>query len=245
MIVVEDYAIYSHILCSYQGRELSIEEKKRTKIVTLLFVLNDATCLLNLFKKIENLDNLSCKGNERLFTIGKYCDQLFSIPTDAIFSTNSGLFNKIFFCIDLLNKFEQIQDTQDIRNRLYSKVKEKTEQLKLDLYVMEKGLSPYDKIEPDFESKPFIKYMSTCAKKLMETSYIFIKNHMDDETVLLSLIQKKRDLISLFGRKKVNSLLSEEYPAGPHSMNKHLLLQYQKRGFFEFIKNNLTLLKNK
>ena len=159
-----DYAIYSHILCSYQGRELTKSEKEKAKKLTLLFLLSDAVSLQNHLKKIEELDKLPLKTSNRLDEISLFCDLIFFIPDHSAFNTRPGIFNKIFYCLDQLNRFEKIEDTKISRDKLFLQIKEKISQCKLDLSIMEKKLSPYDKKEPDFCLVSFVRYLRFFAK---------------------------------------------------------------------------------
>lgn len=240
---MEEYKIYSHILCNYQGKELTEDEVKRANTLTLLFLINDTCTLFNLIKKIETDDLLSIEKHDSFYSIEKYCDQLFSIASNENFSNTTGLVNKIFFYLHILNK-EEDDKTVEIRSKIYEKIKVKIEQIKLDLYIMEKKLSPYDKKEPEFNAQNFLKFIKIQCKKLLEPSFVFLEKNLEEEAILLMIIQKKEEFISLFGRKKIDSLLLDKYPEGQMAIQQHLMNRYHNRGFSEFINHHLKLLKN-
>jgi hypothetical protein len=202
---VVDYAIYSHILCSYQGRELTQKEKEKAKKITLLFLLNDAFSLLDHLKNIEKFDKVNAKN--KLDEFSSFCDIVFFIPDHSAFNTRPGIFNKIFYCLDQLSHLEKVENTKTIRDKLYLQIKDKISQNKLDLSIMEKKLSPYDKKDPDFSLPSFIKYLRAFSKKLCQLSFVFLEKYLDDKAVY-SIIYEKREYLSLiFGRKKINELL--------------------------------------
>lgn len=204
-LAVIDYAIYSHILCSYQGRELTNKEREKAKKITLLFLLSDALSLINHLKTIESYNHMTCKN--RLDEILLYCDIIFCIPDQSALSTKLGVFNKIFYCLDQLNKFEKNNETNTVRKKLYLEIKKKINQNKLDLSIMKRGMYPYDKKEPDFCVLSFVSFFRSAAKKLLKIAFSFLEKYLDDQIVLDFLNEKKHHLYLIFGRKKTNALL--------------------------------------
>lgn len=236
---MEAYTIYSHLLSTYEKEDLNSKEKERAKKLFLLFLLSDTVLLDSYIKKLKLYDFDELETSFRLYLFGKHTERLFSISNCEYSVAFPGLLNKLFFYTEMLAKLENIAPVNNLLFSLFKDLKEKVEEIKLDLFIMEKKLEPYDKKEPDFSIKPFLDKIQTSYKKLLETTFFLIEKYLKDESVLLFVNQNINELSNIYGKKKVGDLIKMVYPEGKEQMNNHLLAQYKKRGFLEFIQNNL------
>lgn len=231
------YTIYSHLLSSYEKKNLNSQEKERAKKLFLLFLLSDTLLLDAYIDKLDLYEFDNLETSFKLYLFRKHTESVFSIPTDDLSFSFPGLLNKLFFYSEMLSKLENIQEHTQLYFSLFKELKDKADEIKLDLFIMEKRLEPYDKKEPDFSLKPFLQKVKAIHKKLLMTSFYLIKKYLKDETVLLFIHQNIKNLSKIYGKKKVGDLIKIVYPKGKNQIDKHLHTQYKKRGFVEFMQN--------
>lgn len=202
-----DFKIYSHLLCGFQGRVLDEEEEKRAKVLAVLFLLSDSIMFFNLLKKLTVINQIP-NVDKRLYSLAKHCDLLFHFTKDYTCENNPGIINKLFFYTEMLAKLENFHEAEMVRKKLFEKIKEKFNQLKLDFFVMEKRLDPYDKIQPSFDPLPLTDFLEGCWKKLIKDVFIFVKKHIKTESISIFLLKEEKSLTQIFGKKKMYDLLS-------------------------------------
>lgn len=236
------YTIYTHLLSVFDQKILTQEDSKRVCILSSLFILSEGIEIFDNLHKIDQIETEIKDPDLKVFTVSKYLEKLFFLSQDHTACVPSGLINRLFFYFHLLVQNNPLlkNDREEI-DSIYLKLKEKIDQVKIDLFIMKKRLDPYHKIEPVFPAKEFCNFLKKNLKKLISLSLPCIESLMEDESILFCLLQKRENLSKIFEKKAFDKLFLFKLSDGGTQIRDYILEQYQKRGFLEFIDKNKDL----